>query len=71
MLKNFGAEIHVGMAEGQRITIRGYAELSGREGFIPGDPSSAAFPGVAALIVPGSKVTIQNIGVNPRRAGFA
>ncbi len=70
MLKNFGAEIHVEMAESHRITIRGYAELSGREVFIPGDPSSAAFPGVAALIVPGSEVTIRNIGVNPRRAGL-
>ena len=70
MLKNFGAEIHVEVAESHRITIRGYAELSGREVFIPGDPSSAAFPGVAALIVPGSEVTIRNIGVNPRRAGL-
>lgn len=70
MLRNFGAEIDIEIAESQRITLRGYAELSGREVLIPGDPSSAAFPGVAALIVPGSEITIQNIGVNPRRAGL-
>jgi 3-phosphoshikimate 1-carboxyvinyltransferase len=38
--------------------------------FVPGDPSSAAFPAVAALIVPGSEVTIAGVGVNPLRTGL-
>jgi 3-phosphoshikimate 1-carboxyvinyltransferase len=38
---------------------------------VPGDPSSAAFPIVAALIVPGSAVTVENVGVNPTRAGLS
>lgn len=70
MLRNFGAEIDIEVADSQRITLRGYAELLGREVSIPGDPSSAAFPGVAALIVPGSEVTIENIGINPLRVGL-
>jgi 3-phosphoshikimate 1-carboxyvinyltransferase len=37
---------------------------------VPGDPSSAAFPLVAALIVPGSTVTVRNVGLNPRRTGL-
>jgi len=37
---------------------------------VPGDPSSAAFPLVAALIVPGSEVVIENVGLNPSRTGL-
>jgi 3-phosphoshikimate 1-carboxyvinyltransferase len=37
---------------------------------VPGDPSSAAFPLIAALIVPGSEVTIEGVGLNPLRAGL-
>ena len=44
--------------------------LTGTEVTIPGDPSSAAFPLVAALIVPGSRLTLRNIMVNPLRTGL-
>ena len=56
--------------EDRRISIRGYAELAARDVIVPGDPSSAAFPGVAALMVPGSEIAIDNIGINPLRAGL-
>src|SRR5262249_12533777 len=48
----------------------GYPELSAAPIVVPGDPSSAAFPLVAALIVPGSDVTIEGVGVNPLRSGL-
>src|SRR3546814_20584879 len=48
----------------------GEAELKGQRITVPGDPSSAAFLMVAALIVPGSDVTIENVGINPTRAGL-
>jgi 3-phosphoshikimate 1-carboxyvinyltransferase len=67
MLKAFGAEIVV---EGERIGLRGEAELRPRDVAVPGDPSAAAFPLVAALLVPGSEVRIANVGVNPGRAGL-
>ena len=72
MLKAFGADLDVTVADGgvRRISLTGYAELEARDVMIPGDPSSAAFPGVAALMVPGSDVTIENIGLNPLRAGL-
>ena len=72
MLKAFGADIDVVLLEdgGRRISIRGYAELAARDVIVPGDPSSAAFPGVAALMVPGSEIAIDNIGINPLRAGL-
>src|SRR3546814_3392003 len=57
--------------EGTRhIRIRGEAELRPQTIAVPGDPSSAAFFIVAALIVPGSDVTIANVGLNPTRAGL-
>lgn len=67
MLRAFGAEIAV---EGERIALRGEAELRPCEVAVPGDPSAAAFPLVAALLVPGSEVRIANVGVNPGRAGL-
>jgi 3-phosphoshikimate 1-carboxyvinyltransferase len=67
MLKAFGAEISV---EGERIALRGEAELRARDVVVPGDPSAAAFPLVAALLVPGSEIRIANVGVNPGRAGL-
>lgn len=67
MLKAFGAEIVV---EGERISLRGEAELRPRDIEVPGDPSAAAFPLVAALLVPGSKLRVANIGINPGRAGL-
>lgn len=72
MLKLFGAEIEVttsGSGE-RRIRLRGEAKLSPQRIDVPGDPSSAAFLAVAALIVPGSDVTLTGIGVNPMRVGL-
>lgn len=72
MLKGFGADLNVEIeADGTRIiTLKGEAELRPQSIAVPGDPSSAAFPMVAALLVPGSKVTIANVGLNATRAGL-
>ena len=72
MLRGFGAELEVEVeADGTRIiTLRGEAELRPQTIAVPGDPSSAAFPIVAALLVPGSKVTVGNVGLNATRAGL-
>jgi len=72
MLKGFGAELSVELeADGARIiSIRGEAELKPQRIIVPGDPSSAAFPVVAALLVPGSDVVVENVGLNPTRAGL-
>ncbi len=72
MLKGFGAEINVETdAEGCRvISLTGEAELQPQKIKVPGDPSSAAFMAVAALIVPGSDILIENVGINPTRAGL-
>lgn len=72
MLKGFGANLSVEVeADGTRIiTLVGEAELKPQQIVVPGDPSSAAFPMVAALIVPGSRITIANVGLNATRAGL-
>jgi 3-phosphoshikimate 1-carboxyvinyltransferase len=72
LLGHFGADIAFGEApDGARqITLAGQAELFGREVAVPADPSSAAFPAVAALIVPGSRITMTGVGVNPQRIGL-
>src|SRR5438477_1709964 len=72
MLGHFGATIRVEPdGDGARhITVEGYPELTAAPIAVPGDPSSAAFPLVAALIVPGSDVTITGVGLNPTRAGL-
>ncbi len=72
MLKQFGAEIEISTNEqGQRIIeLRGHCELKPQQLNIPGDPSSAAFPLVAALITPGSDLTIENVLINPNRSGI-
>lgn len=71
MLAGFGATLRIETApEGRIITLVGEAELKPQAITVPGDPSSAAFPMVAALIVPGSEITITNIGINPTRAGL-
>lgn len=72
MLAGFGADLTVETdADGVRtIAIRGEADLRPQQIIVPGDPSSAAFAMVAALIVPGSRVTIRNVGINPTRAGL-
>lgn len=72
MLAGFGAELTIERdADGARIiSIRGEAELKPQQIIVPGDPSSAAFPIVAALIVPGSDVTITGVGMNETRTGL-
>lgn len=72
MLRGFGADLTVDIdADGSRhIRIRGEAELKPQTIVVPGDPSSAAFFIVAALIVPGSDVVVANVGLNPTRAGL-
>ena len=72
MLAGFGAALEVEIdAEGARhIRIQGQTRLSGRDIAVPGDPSSAAFPLVAALIVPGSDIVIENALMNPTRTGL-
>ena len=72
MLKGFGADLTVEVdPDGARIiTLVGEAELQPQQIVVPGDPSSAAFPMVAALLVPGSQVTIANVGLNATRAGL-
>lgn len=72
MLKGFGADISVEIdSQGARvIRLNGYADLHPQTIIVPGDPSSAAFFMVAALIVPGSDLTIENVGMNPTRAGL-
>ena len=72
MLAGFGAELTVETdAAGVRtIRIRGEAELKPQAIEVPGDPSSAAFFMVAGLIVPGSGIVIENVGMNATRAGL-
>ena len=72
MLRHFGATVTTESAEGggKRITVEGYPELAAAPITVPGDISSAAFPLVAALLVPGSEVTIEGVGLNPLRAGL-
>jgi 3-phosphoshikimate 1-carboxyvinyltransferase len=70
MLSHMGADIRIEENEdGRRITITGQTELSPASVVVPSDPSSAAFPAVAAAIVPGSEIQLHGIGTNPARAG--
>jgi 3-phosphoshikimate 1-carboxyvinyltransferase len=72
MLKHFGAEI-VSVpdgADGRKVSLTGQPELHGAPVAVPADPSSAAFPIVAALIVPGSDVTFDDVMTNPLRTGL-
>ena len=72
MLKHFGAEI-VSVpdgVDGRKISLTGQPELHGAPVAVPADPSSAAFPIVAALIVPGSDVTFDDVMTNPLRTGL-
>ena len=71
MLRHFGAEVHVEhQGHGRLISLMGQPELAAADVLVPGDPSSAAFPLVAALLVPGSCVTVQGVGLNPLRTGL-
>jgi 3-phosphoshikimate 1-carboxyvinyltransferase len=66
-LEEFGAEIDV---EGRTVLVRGPARLKARELSVPGDLSSAAFFLVAALLVPGSAIEIEGVGMNPTRSAL-
>jgi 3-phosphoshikimate 1-carboxyvinyltransferase len=71
MLRGFGAELTVDVENGERvIRIRGETDLRPQTIDVPGDPSSAAFFIVAALLAPGSDLVIENVGLNPTRAGL-
>jgi 3-phosphoshikimate 1-carboxyvinyltransferase len=71
MLRAFGAEVEVSeLGAGRRIVLRAGQSLTGTRVLVPGDPSSAAFPLVAALITPGSVVTVEGMLLNPLRIGL-
>ena len=71
MLAGFGAEISVEQSdEGRVITLTGQPELKPQDVAVPRDPSSAAFPVCAALIVPGSEITVPGVSQNPTRNGL-
>ena len=72
MLRHFGAQIvsKVEGTHGRNIALTGQPELHGAEVVVPADPSSAAFPVVAALIVEGSDVTLSDVMTNPLRTGL-
>jgi 3-phosphoshikimate 1-carboxyvinyltransferase len=72
LLKHFGAKIvsKPHGEHGRRITLQGQPELEPASVMVPADPSSAAFPLVAALIVPGSDVTFETVMTNPLRTGL-
>jgi 3-phosphoshikimate 1-carboxyvinyltransferase len=71
MLRHFGARVEVA-AEGSGRIIRlwGQPELRAADILVPGDPSSAAFPIIAALLVPESRILIEGVGLNPLRTGL-
>ena len=71
MLAGFGADISIEETEeGRVITLTGQPELQAQDIVVPRDPSSAAFPVCAALIVEGSDVLVPGIGLNPTRNGL-
>ncbi len=74
MLQHFGAQVRVEPAGeggvGRRITLTGQPELAPAPIVVPADPSSAAFPLIAALITPGSNVLLEGVMMNPSRTGL-
>jgi 3-phosphoshikimate 1-carboxyvinyltransferase len=71
MLAHFGAEVKVTPdGAGRRIALVGRPELRPNRVVVPADPSSAAFPIVAALVIPGSDVVIEGVMTNPLRTGL-
>jgi 3-phosphoshikimate 1-carboxyvinyltransferase len=71
MLRGFGADVEVtDTPDGRLVRLGANRKLVGTDVHVPGDPSSAAFPIVAALIVPGSEITIRNVMMNPLRTGL-
>lgn len=72
MLRHFGAELRVepmGLL-GRRVVLKGQPELAPHAVAVPADPSSAAFPLVAALVVPGSEALLSGVMMNPLRTGL-
>ncbi|MHB9881287.1 3-phosphoshikimate 1-carboxyvinyltransferase [Pacificimonas sp. ICDLI1SI03] len=71
MLEAFGAKLSIHQtSEGKQIRLHGQADLHPMDIIVPGDISSAAFPLVAALIVPGSEIEVTGVGLNPTRTGL-
>ncbi|MGV6873020.1 3-phosphoshikimate 1-carboxyvinyltransferase [Pseudochelatococcus sp. B33] len=72
LLRHFGAKVAIEPhgTHGRRITLTGQPELVARDIVVPADPSSAAFPLVAALIVPGSEIVLEGVMTNPLRTGL-
>ncbi len=71
MLRHFGAQVTVEHDNaGRVITLAGQPELVAADVAVPGDPSSAAFPLVAALLMEGARVTVRGVGLNPLRTGL-
>jgi len=72
MLRYFGVDVAVNETDsgGRLIRLTGPAHLNAQNVIVPGDPSSAAFPIVAALLIPGSDLIIRNVGLNPLRTGL-
>lgn len=71
MLRAFGAEVGVEeQGDGWKISLKGGQRLTGTVVAVPGDPSSAAFPLAAGLVVPGSEVTVEGVMLNPLRTGL-
>ena len=72
MLQHFGAEVssETDGAHGRKISLKGQPELKGARVVVPADPSSAAFPMVAALVVPNSDIILADVMTNPLRTGL-
>ncbi|MGB0843257.1 MAG: 3-phosphoshikimate 1-carboxyvinyltransferase [Alphaproteobacteria bacterium] len=71
MLRHFGAEVTATEIDGKsHISIVGQPSLVAADIVVPSDPSSAAFPIVAALLVPGSEICVKGVGLNPTRTGL-
>ena len=70
MLRAFGADLVVAGAGGNTVTVTPGASLRGQSVIVPGDISSAAFWLVAAATIPGSELTVENVGLNPSRTGI-
>jgi len=71
MLRHFGAQVAVEQDGAARvIRLTGQPELRAADVTVPADPSSAAFPIVAASLVPGSRIVVENVGLNPLRTGL-
>jgi 3-phosphoshikimate 1-carboxyvinyltransferase len=72
LLTYFGADVHVDRLDdgGRRITLIGQPELAPRPIMVPADPSSSAFPLVAALVVPRSEIILPGVMMNPLRTGL-